>query len=106
MKLVQLNCMQCSSESGGMLCLLALVILIVQRAIVSPKELWVLLVMVGLAFLVEAVYRRITGRTIKPVRRIFTAPAHAGNKRMLNSESPKMARLALAMSAIKGAWSA
>jgi amino acid transporter len=53
------------SVAGGILCLLALVILIVQRAVTSPKELWVLLAMVGFAFLAEVVYRKSTGRTIK-----------------------------------------
>jgi amino acid transporter len=53
------------SMTGGILCLLALVILVVQRAITSPKELWVLLAMVGFAFITEVIYRKITGRTIK-----------------------------------------
>jgi hypothetical protein len=50
---------------GGILCLVALVILIVQRVMISPKELWVLLAMVGLAFLTEIIYRERTGRIIK-----------------------------------------
>jgi hypothetical protein len=45
---------------------MALVILILQRVMISPKELWVLLAMVGLAFLTEIIYRKSTGRTIKP----------------------------------------
>jgi amino acid transporter len=53
------------SVTGSALCLLALVMLIVQRAITSPKELWVLLAMVGFAFITEAIYRKSTGRTIK-----------------------------------------
>jgi len=53
------------SMVGGMLCLLALAILVVQRAITSPKELWVMLGMVGFAFLAEVIYRKSTGRTIK-----------------------------------------
>ncbi len=57
------------SVSGAMLCLLALVILIIQRAITSPRELWILLALVGLAFLAEVIYRFSTGRTIKSVYR-------------------------------------
>jgi amino acid transporter len=53
------------SVTGGILCLLALVILIVQRAITSPQELWVLLAMTGFAFIAEVIYRKSTGRTIK-----------------------------------------
>jgi amino acid transporter len=51
--------------TGCALCLLALVILIGQRVMTAPGELWVLLVMVGFAFVAEALYRRITKRTIK-----------------------------------------
>ncbi len=53
------------SVTGGIMCLLALAILIVQRAMASPKELWVLLAMVGFAFITEIIYRKSTGRTIK-----------------------------------------
>jgi amino acid transporter len=53
------------SVTGGILCLLALAILIVQRAMASPKELRVLLTMVGFAFITEIIYRKSTGRTIK-----------------------------------------
>lgn len=50
---------------GAIVCLGALAILIGQRAMTSPKELWVLVVMLGSAFLIEAVYQRATGRVIK-----------------------------------------
>lgn len=50
---------------GAIACLGALAILIGQRAMTSPKELWVLVVMLGSAFLIEAVYQRVTGRVIK-----------------------------------------
>jgi amino acid transporter len=56
------------SVTGGILCLLALAILIIQRAITSPGELWVLLAMVGFAFIAEIIYRKSTGRTIKSCR--------------------------------------
>jgi amino acid transporter len=49
---------------GVTLCLGALGILIWQRATTSVAELWVLVAMVGLAFSIEAVYRRLTGRVI------------------------------------------
>lgn len=50
---------------GGILCLLALTVLIVQRAITSPNDLWVLLGMIGLAFITEVIYWKNTGRSIK-----------------------------------------
>jgi len=53
------------SAVGGVLCALALVILIIQMMITSPGELWVLVVMVGVSFLIEILYRAKTGRTIK-----------------------------------------
>lgn len=57
---------------GTGLCLAALGILIWQRATTSAAELWVLVAMVGLAFTIEAVYRRLTGRLIipSPLRRL------------------------------------
>jgi amino acid transporter len=53
------------SAIGGLMCFLALIILIIQRMITSPGELWVLLVMVGVSFLIEILYRAKTGRAIK-----------------------------------------
>jgi amino acid transporter len=50
---------------GAILCLTALAILVGQRAITAPRELFVLIAMIGLAFIIEAVYRRATGRVIK-----------------------------------------
>jgi hypothetical protein len=52
---------------GVIICAGALGALIWQRATTSPGELWVLGVMMGLAFSVEAVYRGLTGRTIRPL---------------------------------------
>ncbi len=54
---------------GVIICLGALAILIWQRAMTSPQELLVLVVMVGLAFLAESLYRKVTGRTIKPLHK-------------------------------------
>jgi amino acid transporter len=50
---------------GVIICLLALSALIVQRALTCAGELWVLGIMIGLAFLIEAVYRQSTGRVIR-----------------------------------------
>ena len=50
---------------GVIICLLALGALIVQRALTSAGQLWVLGIMIGLAFLIEAVYRQSTGRVIR-----------------------------------------
>jgi amino acid transporter len=50
---------------GATVCLAALAVLISQRSMTSPGELWILAIMVGSAFLIEAVYRRVTGRTIR-----------------------------------------
>jgi amino acid transporter len=57
------------SVTGATVCLVALAILIAQRATNAPKELLVLVVMVGLAFLIEIIYRRITGRSIRSLLR-------------------------------------
>jgi amino acid transporter len=54
------------SICGAVLCLAALAILVGQRVVTSPKELWVLVAMVGLAFVVEIIYRMATGRKIRP----------------------------------------
>jgi amino acid transporter len=50
---------------GAILCLAALGILVGQRAMTAPKELFVLIAMIALAFIIELVYRRFTGRIIK-----------------------------------------
>jgi amino acid transporter len=54
---------------GAAVCLGALAILIAQRATTSPEELLIPVAMVGSAFLVETIYRRITGRSIKSLQR-------------------------------------
>jgi len=46
---------------GVVICSCALGALIWQRATTSPRELWVLGIMMGLAFAIEAVYRGVTG---------------------------------------------
>jgi len=54
---------------GVIVCLIALSTLIWQRAMTSPKDLWILGIMVGLALLIETVYRVTTGRVIRPILR-------------------------------------
>jgi amino acid transporter len=57
------------SLTGAVVCLAALVVLIVQRATTSPAELLVLVVMVAVSFIIEVVYRRSTGRTLRPMHK-------------------------------------
>jgi len=54
---------------GAILCLSALGILIGQRAVTSLGELWILIAMVSLAFIIEVTYRKITGRQIRQLHR-------------------------------------
>jgi amino acid transporter len=51
---------------GVIICMIALGALIWQRATESPKELWILVVMISVALLIEIIYRGITGRIIRP----------------------------------------
>lgn len=55
------------SALGVIVCLSALGALIWQTALIAPQKLWVLVAMVGLAFPIEAVYRILTGRVIRPL---------------------------------------
>jgi amino acid transporter len=59
---------------GVLVCLSALAALVWQRATTSPKELWILGVMIGLAFAIEGFYRGVTGRVIRRplMKRAFT----------------------------------
>jgi amino acid transporter len=57
------------SICGAVLCLGAFVMLVIQRAMKAPEELIVLAGMLIVAFAIEVVYRRITGRTIKQIHR-------------------------------------
>jgi hypothetical protein len=52
------------SGIGVVVCLIALGILTWHTATTAPEELRVLIVMVGSAFTIEAIYRRLTGRVI------------------------------------------
>jgi amino acid transporter len=53
------------SVLGGVACVAALVVLVVQQAITTPTSIIVLAVMVGASFLIEVAYRRLTGRSIR-----------------------------------------
>jgi amino acid transporter len=54
---------------GAVICLTALIILIIQRATTSPAEILVLVIMVAVSFVIEVVYRRSTGRTIRSMHK-------------------------------------
>ena len=54
------------SGIGVIICLIALGMLIWQTAMATPQKIWVLVVMAGISFLIEWIYRKSTGRTIKP----------------------------------------
>jgi amino acid transporter len=51
---------------GAIVCIFALLALIGERATTSWKDIIIVLIMIISAFSIEAIYRRITGRTIKP----------------------------------------
>jgi amino acid transporter len=55
------------SALGGGACLVALLVLVIQQGVTKPSSLIVLGVMVGVSFLIEAVYRRATGRSLRPL---------------------------------------
>jgi amino acid transporter len=52
--------------TGIGVCGLALLVLIWQTAMESPRKLWILVLLVGTAFTVEALYRKASGRRISP----------------------------------------
>lgn len=53
------------SGLGAILCLSALGTLIMQIWMVSPEKIWVLVIMIGMAFIIEAIYRFFSNRVIK-----------------------------------------
>ena len=55
------------SAFGVVVCVIALAALVWQTATISPKDLCVLAIMIGLAFAIEAIYRKFTGRVIRPL---------------------------------------
>jgi len=54
------------SGLGVVVCLAALGALVWQTAMRSPKDLWILALMIGSAFAIEAIYQTLTGRVIRP----------------------------------------
>ena len=60
----QTNSLRWISFLGTVACLAAVVILLAQTARTNPKNLWIVIVMVGLAFTIEMVYRQFTNRQI------------------------------------------
>lgn len=54
------------SALGSVICLVALGLLVQQTAKESPDNIFILLLMVGLSFTIEALYRKLTGRVILP----------------------------------------
>jgi amino acid transporter len=54
------------SAGGCLVCLGALAALIWETATTEPLKILVLVVMLGLAFSIEAIYRKLTGRVLKP----------------------------------------
>jgi amino acid transporter len=54
------------SGCGLAACLAALTALVWQTALRSPKDLWIVALMVGSAFIIEALYQSATGRVIRP----------------------------------------
>ncbi len=66
------------SLTGAGLCLAALTSLIWQTAESSPRQIWVLLIMAGAAFLIEGTFRLTTGRTIRLPKNKNGSPAGKG----------------------------
>jgi amino acid transporter len=54
------------SGCGLAACLAALAALVWQTSLRSPKDLWIVALMVGSAFIIEALYQSLTGRVIRP----------------------------------------
>jgi amino acid transporter len=52
---------------GVIVCLIALTVLLLQRALTSPSNIIILAIMIGFSFIIEAVYKKITGRIIQPI---------------------------------------
>jgi amino acid transporter len=54
---------------GTVVCLAALIVLIIQRSTSSASEILVLVIMVVVSFVIEIIYRRLTGRTIRSMHK-------------------------------------
>jgi amino acid transporter len=60
------------SFAGILFCLTALILLIIQTISISPQNIWVLVIMFGLAFLIEGIYREF--RRERKVKRVIKNP--------------------------------
>jgi amino acid transporter len=56
------------SFAGVMLCLAALAALLWQAALTAPARIWILVLMIAVAFAIEFAYRLVSGRTLKVFR--------------------------------------
>ena len=54
------------SALGAIICLVALGLLILQKVKESPNNIFILLLMLGLSFTIEALYQKLMGRAIRP----------------------------------------
>jgi len=52
---------------GVITCILALISLIIKTIEQSPSNLWLLLILFGLSFLIEGIYRKFRGKDLQPV---------------------------------------
>ena len=55
---------------GFIACIVAFMVLLWQRAFSHPSNLIILAIMIGFSFIIEFVYKRITGRIIQPIYKI------------------------------------
>jgi hypothetical protein len=55
------------SVAGAIACSSAFGVLIIERGLSSPWSIVILTVMIGSSFTIEILYKRITGRVIKPI---------------------------------------
>jgi len=55
---------------GTTACIVAFLVLLWERALSSPSNLIILAVMIGFSFIIEIVYKKITGRIIKPIYKV------------------------------------
>ncbi len=52
---------------GATVCFIALFALVWQTAKTNPSNIWVLVIMLGLSFIIEGIYKSITGKDFKKI---------------------------------------
>jgi amino acid transporter len=77
------------SGFGVIVCLLAFGALVWQTVKESPKELWILVLMVVAAFTIELIYQKFTGRVIRP---FFKENTGSGADKFQNNSHDETAR--------------